>query len=230
MNNLHPKQIDFKFGDYISQGFELFKKDIPSFILAYFFCFIMSIIPFCGILALGNFMKYCRKVNRGEPASPTDIFNFDDFVPYFILNLIVLGFVIAAIIPYSIIMFMATSAGMEDGALIATVMSFLIFAIIFVMFYFILKGFYIPALVSLENKKDLKENWAISKIMTKNNLLIIFLFYLVISFLGQIGIVLCFIGIFLTIPFTYICYYSAYEDGLSQIKNNEIEEIGTVLN
>ncbi len=62
--------------------------------------------------------------------------------------------------------------------------------------------------------------------MSKGNLLMIFLFSLVISFIGQIGIILCGIGIFLTIPITYICTYIAYEDALNQIKKDEIAEIG----
>ncbi len=228
MNNYLTKQIDFKFGDYISQGFELFKKNIGNFVLAFIFTFIMSIIPLCGLLGMGNFYKYCRKVNNGEPATPSDIFNFDDFKPYLILNLIIIGFVIAFMIPYSIMIGMATQIGGESSPILGGLLSLLIFALVVVMYYFMLKGFYIPALISLEGKKDLKEAWNISKAMTKNNLLMIFLFALVVSFIGQIGIILCGIGILLTIPITYACNYMAFEDGLNQIKKDEIDEIGTV--
>ena len=228
--NYQLKSVEFKFGEYISQGFDLFKKDIGGFVLAYFLCFIMSIIPFCAFLAMGNFLKYCRKVKNGQPASPSEIFNFDDFVPYFILQAIALGFIIAALIPYSIIMFMLSSTGMENGSpILNTILSLITVAIGVVFYIFILKAYYVPALISLENKKDLKETWNISKIMTKNNLLMIFLFSLVVSFIGQIGVILCIIGIFVTIPLTYICHYMAYEDGLSQIKKDEIEEIGTTV-
>lgn len=227
MNTLHPKQIDFKFGDYISQGFELFKKNIGNFVLAFLFCFIMSIIPFCSLLAVGNFMKYARKVNRGEPASPSEIFNFDEFMAYFTLNLIFLGFMFALMIPYFLLIFMAASMG--GSAIISIILFLFIFAAIIAMYYFILKGFYVIALISLEGKKDLKECWNISKMMTVNNLLMIFLFAMVVSFIGYIGIILCGVGIFLTAPIVYTCYYVAYEDGLNQIKNSEIDEIGTTV-
>ena len=227
MRTLNPKQVDFKFGEYISQGFELFKKDIGGFVLAGFFTMIMSIIPFCSFLAIGNFMKYCRKVNKGQQASASEIFNFDDFMAYFILNLMLIGFMFALMIPYFVIIFMSKSMESGGGAGIMSMILFLLmFAAIFALYYFMIKGFYIVPLISLENKKDLKENWNISKIMTANNLLIIFLFALVASFIGQLGVILCGIGIFLTLPVTYTMYYMAYEDGLNQIKIDEIEEIG----
>jgi hypothetical protein len=50
---------------------------------------------------------------------------------------------------------------------------------------------------------DIKTAWNISKVMTKGNLLSIFLFSLVVSLLSQIGVLACGIGIFLTMPFMY---------------------------
>lgn len=227
MNNYQMKQIDFKFGDYISQGFELFKKDIGGFVLASLFTMIMSFIPLCSFLAIGNFYKYCRKKNRGQEASPSDIFNFDDFSPYLMLNLFVFGFAFAMMIPYFLLIAMAASLSDGGGSpLIAVIMMIYVFAMIIVMYYFILKAFYITALISLEGERDWKQAWNNSKVMTKGNLLMILLFSFVISFIGQLGVIACGIGIFLTIPLTYICNYMASEDGLNQIKNDEISEIG----
>ena len=227
MNTLNPKQIDFKFGDYISQGFELYKKNIGGFVLAGFLTMIMSFIPFCSFLAIGNFMKYCRKVSKGQQASASDIFNFDDFMEYFKLNLILIGFAIAFMMPYFLLVYIATTMGSDGAGFMSVIIFLFVFIGIIVMYYYVLKGFYIVALISLANKKDLKENWNISKVMTNNNLIMIFLFALVASFIGQIGVILCGIGVFLTLPITYTIYYMAYEDGLNQIQTDEIEEIGT---
>lgn len=231
MNNFNPKQIEFKFGDYISQGFELFKKDIWNFVVAYIFVMIMSMIPFCNIMAVGNFYKYCRKKNRGEEATPSEIFNFDQFGTYFILNLIIIGLSLFIAVPY--FMFIGSMATLGETGEVSAVSSGLsmisglsIFVGVIVIYYLMLKAFYITGLISLEGENDWKKAWEKSKIMTKNNLLMILLFVFVISSIAQLGIMACCIGIFLTMPLSQICSYVATEDGLNQIKNDEINEIG----
>ena len=94
------------------------------------------------------------------------------------------------------------------------------------IYYFVLKGFYIIPLISLKGISEIKQAWNISKIMSKGNLLSIFLFSLVVSILAQIGIVACGIGLFITIPFLYTAKYFAYEDAMQQIEYDEITEIG----
>ena len=80
MSTFIPKPVEFKFGEYFNKGFELFKKDMGTFILAFIFVLIMSLIPFCGFLGIGNFLKLARKINYGQQTSASEIFNFDDFV------------------------------------------------------------------------------------------------------------------------------------------------------
>ena len=54
MSTFTPKPVEFKFGEYFNKGFELFKKDMGTFILAFIFVLIMSLIPFCGFLGIGK--------------------------------------------------------------------------------------------------------------------------------------------------------------------------------
>ena len=35
MSTFTPKPVEFKFGEYFNKGFELFKKDMGTFILAF---------------------------------------------------------------------------------------------------------------------------------------------------------------------------------------------------
>jgi hypothetical protein len=96
---LGTKEYDFNIGKYLSQGTELFKKDIGGFIVATILVFVMSFIPFCGILGLGNFYKICKKVDEGEKVSVGDIFDFTDFVMYLKVFLLIFAVVLVAMIP-----------------------------------------------------------------------------------------------------------------------------------
>lgn len=55
--NLSPKPVNFKMSQYLSEGLELLKKDFVNIALATFLCLIMSIIPFCGFLAMGELVQ-----------------------------------------------------------------------------------------------------------------------------------------------------------------------------
>jgi hypothetical protein len=226
---LTPKPINFKLGEYINKGFELLKKDFGNIFIAFLVCFIMSIIPFCGLLAMGNLYKYLQKLNRNQAASPGDIFDFKDFMPYFMLQLIIIGGVLALYIPLFAVLAIsgAMSEGNQPNPMIMIFMFPYMFLLIAAIYYFLLKGFYIIPLISLKGISEIKEAWNISKVMTKGNLLSIFLFSLVVSILSQIGIVACGVGIFLTIPFLYTANYFAYEDAIQQIEYDEITEIGS---
>lgn len=228
--NLVPKQINFKFGEYINKGFELLKKDFGSVFVGFLVASLMSIIPFCGILAIGNYYKYLRKLTKNQPVSAGEIFDFKDFAPYLILQLIIFGGFIILFIPMGIIGMLAglTADSNGDPSFVGPIIAIpYFFLMIVVILYFALKGFYIPALISFKGITDIKTAWNISKVMTKNNLLNIFLFSFVVSILSQIGILACGIGIFLTIPFMYVANYFAYEDAIQQIEYDEITEIGS---
>ncbi|WP_114822067.1 hypothetical protein [Chryseobacterium sp. KLBC 52] len=227
--NLTPKPINFKLGEYINKGFELLKKDFGNIFIAFLVCFIMSIIPFCGLLAMGNLYKYLQRLNRNQPASPGDIFDFKDFMPYFMLQLIVFGGVLLLYIPLFAVLGISGSISGRDepNPMVALFVFPYVFLIVAAIYYFVLKGFYIIPLISLKGIKEIKEAWNISKVMTKGNLLSIFLFSLVVSILAQIGIIACGIGIFLTLPFLYTANYFAYEDAIQQIEYDEIIEIGS---
>ena len=82
--------------------------------------------------------------------------------------------------------------------------------------------------LSLENFKSIQKAWSISNVMTKGNLLMLFLFAMVTSFIGQIGIIACGIGLIISAPLTYVLQYVSYEDGIQQIKVDELEEIGKI--
>ena len=223
---LNIKQIDFKFSQYLNQGFEIFKKDFGKFFVAFLFVILMSIIPFCGLLALGNFYKFSRKIFKGQSAEPSEIFNFDDFLPYFFLQLIIIGGMFVLYIPLFIFAALGSQMG-DPSTMMAILIPIYAIALVAVIFYLTIKGFYIPALISVGKVKDLKKAWNMSKTMTTGNEWMILLFAIVVSFLSQLGIILCGIGILLTLPYNYITHFIAYDDAIDQMSYDEITGIGS---
>lgn len=226
MKNYLVKPVEFKFGDYISQGWDVFKKDMGDYILAFLCVMVMGIIPFCNIVAMGNFYKFCRNKREGKEASVGDIFDFKDFMSYFTLQLILFAAVFAMYIPLLFII-PFTKNGEEPSPVLGVFMGIYMLAFIAVIFYFSIKAFYMIGLISLEGFTDFKEAWKISKVMTQDNFLNIILFAIVVGFISNLGILLCGIGLIITIPLYYVISYMAVEDGLQQIKKDEIQEIGT---
>ncbi|WP_267404773.1 MULTISPECIES: hypothetical protein [unclassified Chryseobacterium] len=225
MTELNAKPINFKFGEYLSNGFEFLKNNFGNLLLAVIFCFIMAFIPLCGMLGMGNLYKYCRKLRKGQNTGPGEIFNFDDFMPYLMLQLIIFGGMLLLFIPLFFITLL-TRIGGDDSAVgpVMVVVCMIVFYI--ALFYVIFRGFYIPALISLGEVKDIKKAWNMSKVMTKGNFWSILGFAIVVGILSQLGILACGIGILFTLPLNYTANYFAFEDAMQQIEHDEIKEIG----
>jgi len=224
MMKINAKPIDFKLGEYISNGFDFMKNNFGNVLGAFLLCMLMCIIPFCGLLAVGNFYRYCRDLRAGKQVSAGDIFNFDNFMPYFILQLILIGGIMLIYIP--MLALTPLMADRDPSAGLPFVFMIYIFVVYIAIIIVCLKAFYMPALISLGGITDIKTAWKMSLTMTKGNLLTIFLYSLVVSVLAQLGIIACFIGLIFTMPLMYVCHYFAYEDAMKQVTYDEIQEIG----
>ena len=84
------------------------------------------------------------------------------------------------------------------------------------------------SLISLENIKSIRQAWKISSEMTKGNLLTLLGFSIVAAIIGGLGNLACGIGLLISAPLMYVIQYSSYEDGIQQIKVDELEEIGKI--
>lgn len=222
---LNPRRVHFKFGEYLSQSIDLMKKDFGTIFLSFLCFMIMSIIPFCGMMAAGNFYRICYKIDNGIPTGAGEIFNFDDFVPYFIFQLYIIAGFFIIFIPVAFLGIFSGNDGVMSGFVTGIGMLYFL-GVYFLMIYLLLQAFYIPALITFKKITDIKMAWNISKIMTKGNLLSLFFFSIVVAILGELGIILCGIGIFLTLPFINVSHYIAFKDGLAQIEHDELAEIG----
>ncbi len=216
MNPNPNKPITFRFGEYISEGYELYRKNFGKVLLATFFLFVLSIIPFCSFMAQGNMFKFLKKLKGGTPEA-SEIFNFDDFAPYAKLFLILL----AAILLLEIPLFVLIALGKDNPQEMPAYFPFYIIILVILLYILIAKAFYITGLISLKGVKSVREAWRISSEMTKGNLLIIVGFLLIASLLAQVGLIACVVGVFITYPIYYTSYFAAVDDGFKQKFNDQ---------
>lgn len=229
--NVVIKPVDFKLGAYINKGWEFYKNNFGKLILPMLFVFLLSIIPFVGLMATGNFAKFCKRLDEGKNPEASEIFDFSDFSKYFIITLILVGVFLVLYIPFIIlyISFMSNSGG-NPSPTIGIVMGIYYLFFFVVIFLISIRMFYITPLIAFKGMSDVKELFKVSSEMVKGNYLQIFLFSIVAGFMGMIGMIGCYFGVFLTLPLAYTCYYFAYKDALQQINKDEINEIGTQQN
>ncbi|KMQ66758.1 hypothetical protein ACM46_04435 [Chryseobacterium angstadtii] len=233
MNNLEIQKIkdyDFNIGKYLSQGTELFKKDIGGFIVATLLLFVMSFIPFCSILGLGNFYKICKKVDEGEQVSAGDIFDFTDFVVYLKLFLLIFAICIVLMIPVQISLIpLILAAGNEDGnmsdtgtALFAGGMGLWMILLFVLLTVLSISMYFVQPLISLHRMTSVTEAFKLSWKIARKNFFKILLFSIVVGFISQLGIIVCGIGVLFSIPLGICMKYAAYKDTLGSINQKMV--------
>lgn len=210
---------NFSVGKYISGGIDLFKKDPGGIFGAFVLVLVMSLIPFCSVLAVGNFYKVCRDVELNGKADSSKIFNFDDFLPYLKFMLVLFLIVFIIIIPFPILMFpISLFSSNENGSLSdisAAIVAggfglFVLFYIVFLMIISVATYYFIP-LVALKGSHDVRKNLSVSWTLAKKNFFSIFVFMIISGFLSQLGFLVCGIGLLLTIPIGLCMRYKSFE-------------------
>lgn len=228
--NVVIEPVDFKLGDYINKGWEFYKNNFGKLILPMFFVFLLCIIPFVGLMAVGNFMKFCKRLEEGQNPSASEIFDFSDFSKYFVITLVLVGIILVLYIPFLFFMPFLMNRESDPNPIVFVLMGIYYLFLFVVLFLISIRTFYITPLVTFKGMSDFKEVFKASSEMAKGNYLQIFLFSIVAGFMGMIGMIGCYIGVFLTLPLAYTCYYFAYKDALQQIIKDEINEIGIQQN
>lgn len=130
-----------------------------------------------GPMIVGYF-RALEKEDRGEKPEIGDIFKgFDDFVPALVAGL--LGGIIVGI-----------------GMMLCVIPGLLILPLFPLALYFVTKG-------EKDGVNALKRAWP----LVKANLISAALAALVVGLVGYVGIILCFIGVFITMPIALIGFY-----------------------
>jgi len=164
----------------VSAGFSGFKKDAVSHIVATLLVVFISGVGF-GLLTGPMIVGYMRMIKNGEQNGKVqiaDVFKgFDSFVPA--LLAVLLGSIIVSI-----------------GYMLCVLPGMLLMAIIPTAAYLVASG-------ETDGIEALKRAWT----AVKGNLVGAFLCMLVLAIIGNIGLILCFVGVILTMPIAFIGSY-----------------------
>jgi hypothetical protein len=166
--------------DCVSAGFSGLKNNPVTHIVASLLVAIISSVGF-GILSgpmMVGYMKLIKIEDEGGKPEIADVFKgFDDFVPALVSILV--GSIIVGI-----------------GFLLCILPGLLLVAIL-------PTAAYLVALGEKDGINALKRAWD----AVKGNLLSAFFCMLVLGIVGQLGLILCFVGVIITMPITFIGSY-----------------------
>lgn len=218
---------DFNIGKYISEGFTLFKKDIGGFIVATLLAIVMSFIPFCSLLAVGNFYKICKKVDEGQSVQAGDIFDFTDFWMYFKMFFLIVFAVVILMIPVqiTIIPIIVAAKGAGENVDVAMIMGgmgiwFLLFMVF--LFAFTVSLYFVQPIISLHKIQSVRQAYSLSWRIAKKNFFLILILSIIVGIISQLGLIVCGIGVLFTAPIGICIKYISYKDVL----NTQNQKIG----
>jgi hypothetical protein len=174
----------FRMGEYLNFAFAVLQKDPLKFFAYGFISAVIAGVPFLVYPAYAGFFIVADKIKKGEP------YVFEDFFGGFKDKI---GPLIIASIVAQLLIFVGLLLCILPGIYLAIAWSF---AIPFVLFY---TGDFWQALEL--SRKVITKNW-----------FGFFALVLVAALLSGLGVILCFVGIFLTLPIFYLSIYAAYED------------------
>lgn len=240
VENKIKKGYEFRFGDYISEGFEIFKKEWVNFFL---YAMVSSIlIGIASITIIGpafvlfpitlGFAVVADKISEGESIQFSDFFGaFKNFGQHFIVGLIYFLAYAMIIVPYVLIILVASSSSsfIEDSPLFGFFFGgymFLVMFFIVLLFLMQVLLFFSPFLIHFGDYSAIDAIKA-SIGLAKQNFWWLLLFVLTIGVISSIGYYACIIGVFVTMPIGALSAYSLVKKELMNDNHQEIDKIGS---
>jgi uncharacterized membrane protein len=237
---------NFRLGDYISQGFNIFGKNAGLFIgylLVYFMIsIVLGLIPLIGSIGsllisgalAAGFIIVAEKTAKGDYVSFSNFFDgFKDWVNLFLVGLISGLLVVLAVIPAIAYLFITIGldglvGGGFDGysnpfsaltAINILIFILLIFAALFVAIFFI----YAPLFVVFEKMQAWDSIVASAKLVSKN-IVMHFIFLIAWLFIFLISAIPLGLGLLVTIPAYQCALYAAWSNITNYEKANQTDE------
>ena len=232
---------EFQFSEYISKGFEIFQKNAGGFIgfsfVAGIIVVVSSLIPIIGSIASGFFLSpalvvgaylVAHKLDKGEQVEFGDFFKGFDFIgPLATATFFATLVILASLIP----MFIAWGTSGFLGWLIEAQShpyamdeppGFPAWSILFFIpaIYLGIAYGWATMLIAFYRTGPWEALEMSRKLITKQ-WLIIFLFTLVLGLLASAGVILLFVGIFVTYPIMLCSQYAAFADVTRLLEETE---------
>ncbi len=233
----------FRFGDYISKGFELFQKNAGGFIgfsfVAGLIIVVVSLIPILGSIASSFFLTpalmvgaylVAHQLNKGEHTEFGDFFKGFEFVgplagATLIMTLIILASLIPMFVAWGMSGFFSWFIEAQADPLgVGDPPSFPAWSLLFIIPAVYLGVAYGWATMFIAfYRMKVWEALEMSRKMISQQWFIIFLYTLVLGLLAMAGIILLFIGIFVTYPIVLCSQYAAFADVTRLMEESETD-------
>ena len=180
-----PATVDVKTGAWISEGWEIVKADLGGMaLLTLVFMLVNGVIPIVltGPTMIG-FYIYISKRLMGRPAELGDLFKgFNWFVPSLVASILIALFV-------------------NIGMILCIIPGFVVMAMYGFTYHFI-----------FDRNMDFWPAMQASHEVVKKNYFGFTMFLLALGVVNLCGLLLCVVGLFITVPITYAAITVAYRD------------------
>ncbi len=220
INELTNHGFDFQGSTYFSEGFELFKQEAAQFIgygfVYTFLAIIAAYIPLGSLLLTpsltAGFTLGANVVSRRERMDFGIFFKgFDYFLQLLVYTLIVGLISLVALVPIILGLFIFFGFGMNSEAafFVAAILVFLIFfgVLIAVRTFYIFSQHFI-IFGGLEAWQAMET----SRKIIAQNFWPVFGLLLVTGIINLLGLLICGLGLIITIPLTHCIVYAAFRD------------------
>lgn len=225
---------DFDIGRYISEGFDIVKKEFGLFVGFTLVLFLIytaaSFVPFASFIVgaplLAGFYLTAHKVLKNEIIEFGDFFKgFDYFAQLLIQQLFIMLIMLVVMVPVFLLIFAGVAmTGSSSGQATLGILFFLLMIIVMIgVFYVAISYSFAQHFIIFGNMQAWDAMEASRKIVAKNFFPVLGL-GLLAGLINLVGALLCFVGLLFTLPATYAAFYVAFRD-IMQFDETEEEDI-----
>ncbi len=229
VENLINNGYDFEIGKYISEGFNFYSANFLKVLLT---SIVGMIVPILNIITAPNIFRGFEEIENESGDELNTLFKFDKAGQIIVMTLIYFAFYILLFLPLFFILggasAMQDSSTYENPQAMQSVLGgvFYIYMILAyaVLFFFAAVMFFVIPLILFGDYPAWEAIQTSFKI-AKKKVLHIWGLSILAGIIGGLGIIACYIGVFLSLPIYYCILYMAYKDILFSPQNT-VDQIG----
>ena len=251
VQQLTTKGYEFKFGKYLTDGFDYFKAQaglfIGFFVVSFIIIMVASFIPLVGSIAssvlsltfLVGYYIVCSKIKQGQHVAFDDFFkSFASIGQITIIQLILLGFTLVILLPLLIFVFSVVFSGVFSAIKSGVFQEHLsneellalfnidglipLFIITVILLMFMQTIYTFSAANSHFFKVNAWQSMEASRKVIQHRFFHFFGLMLIIMLINILGVLCLLIGLLVTVPLSYTIMYSAFDD-IMQPDNIQLE-------